>query len=395
MPVGTPFHSRTSALCVSHNWRIWSGYLAASSYEVPHDHEYHAIRNSAALIDISPLYKYDIAGKDALRLVNRVATRNVEKCAIHQAMYTCLCEEEGKAIQDGTVFRLDERRFRFHLAEPSLRWLRINAAGMEVGIEDFSERIAAVALQGPTSREILKDAADGAVDRLKFFRFTRAEIGGIEAVISRTGYTGDLGYELWVAAAEAERLWDVLMGVGKSYGVTPAGMLALDMARLEAGFILLEVDYTSAEKALIPSQKYSPFEIGLAWTVSLDKENFVGRRALLEAKTRGSPRQLVGLEVDWDDYERLYRQAGLAPHLPSAAWRGGVPIYRNGKQVGQATTGGWSPTIKKYIALATVQSKFSQPGTELFMETTVEYVRESVRAQVVKLPFFDPPRKKD
>jgi aminomethyltransferase len=171
-------------------------------------------------------------------------------------------------------------------------------------------------------------------------------------------------------------------------------MLALDMARLEAGFILLEVDYTSAEKALIPSQKYSPFEIGLGWTVSLDKENFVGRKALLEERRRGAYRQLVGLEIDWDDYERLYRNAGLAPHLPAGAWRGGAPVYRDGRQIGQATTGGWSPTIKKYIALATVQSKFSRPGTDLVMETTVEYVRETVRAKVVKLPFFDPPRKR-
>ncbi|HEY3306513.1 MAG TPA: aminomethyltransferase family protein [Candidatus Binatia bacterium] len=395
MPIGTPFHSRTSVLCVSHNWRVWSGYLAASSYEVLHDHEYHAIRNSAALIDISPLYKYDVSGNDALKLVDRVATRSAQKCALHQAMYTCLCDEEGKVIQDGTVFRLEESRFRFHLAEPSLRWLRMNAAGMDVNIEDVSEQIAAVALQGPTSREILRRASNGGVERLKFFRFAFAEVGGIQTMISRTGYTGDLGYEIWVPAARAEELWDLLMETGKAHGITPAGMLALDMARLEAGFILLEVDYTSAEKALIPAQKYSPFEIGLGWTVSLDKENFVGRKALLEEKRGGPSRQLVGLEVDWNDYERLYQKAGLAAHLPASAWRGGVPVYRDGRQVGQATTGGWSPTIKKYIALATVQSKFSRPGTDLFMETTVEYARETVRARVVKLPFFDPPRKRN
>jgi len=394
MPIGTPFHSRTSVLCVSHNWRVWSGYLAASSYEVLHDHEYHAIRNSAALIDISPLYKYDVGGKDALKLVDRVASRDARKCALHQAMYTCLCDDEGKVIQDGTVFRLEENRFRFHLAEPGLRWLRMNAAGMDVSIDDVSERIAAVALQGPTSRAILQRASNGAVERLKFFRFTTAEVGGIPAILSRTGYTGDLGYEIWVPAARAAALWDLLMESGKAHGITPAGMLALDMARLEAGFILLEVDYTSAEKALIPAQKYSPFEIGLGWTVSLDKESFVGRKALLEEKSRGPSRELVGLEVDWEDYERLYKRAGLAAHLPTCAWRGGVPVYRSGKQVGQATTGGWSPTIKKYIALATVRSKLSQPGTELFLETTVEYARETVRSRVVKLPFFDPPRKR-
>lgn len=232
------------------------------------------------------------------------------------------------------------------------------------------------------------------MDSLKFFRFTSASVGGIPAVISRTGYTGDLGYEIWIPSIHAERIWDILVEKGKPYGITPAGMLALDMARLEAGFILIEVDYTSAEKALIPSQRYSPFEIGLGWTVSLDKESFVGCSALLGERQHGSSRQLIGLEIDWDDYERLYRETGLAPQLPTAAWRGGVPVYRDNRQAGQATTGGWSPAIKKYIALATVQSKFSQPGAELFMEVTVEHVRKKVRAAVVKLPFFDPPRKR-
>ncbi len=394
MPIGTPFHSRTSALCISHDWRVWSGYVVASSYAVLHDQEYHAIRNSAALIDVSPLYKYDIGGNDALKFVNRVMTRDAAKCALHQAMYTCLCDEEGKVIQDGTVFRLGENRFRFHLANPSLRWFQINATGMDVNVQDVSERVAAVALQGPTSREILRQALDGDIDQLRFFRLSFANVGRVRAMISRTGYTGDLGYEIWVPATQAEELWDRLMEAGKPYGVTPAGMLALDMARLEAGFILLEVDYTSAEKALIASQKYSPFEIGLGWTVSLDKENFVGQRALLEEKRRGSSRQLIGLEIDWDDYERLYQEVGLAPQLPTAAWRGGVPVYRDNKQIGQATTGGWSPTIKKYVALATVQDRFSQPGTELFMEVTVEHVRKKVGATVVMLPFFNPERKR-
>ena len=394
MPIGTPFHSRTSALCVSHNWRVWSGYLVASSYETLHEHEYHAIRHSAALIDVSPLYKYDVSGRDALKFVNRVITRDAAKCAVNQAMYACLCNEAGKVIQDGTVFRLGEGRFSFHLAEPSLRWFRLNATGMDVKIEDISEQVAAVALQGPTSRAIVKQLCGPELDRLKFFRFTFADIGRVRAMISRTGYTGDLGYEIWVPARDAEELWDLLMRVGKPYGITPAGMLALDLARLEAGFILLEVDYTGAEKALIPSQKYSPFEIGLSWTVGLDKENFVGRKALLEEKASGSPRKLIGLEIDWDSYEALYREAGLAPQLPTAAWRGGAPVYHGKQQIGQATTGGWSPTIKKYLALAMVQNKFSQPGTELFMEATVEHVRKRVKATVVKLPFFDPPRKR-
>ena len=394
MPIGTPFHPRTSALCVSHNWRVWSGYLAASTYEVLHDHEYHAIRNSAALIDISPLFKYEVSGRDALKLVNHVATRDAGRCAVGQAMYTCLCDSEGKVIQDGTFFRWDENRFRFHLAEPSMRWLKMNAAGMDVDIRDVSERIAATALQGPTSRDIVKSIFGAAVDRLKFFRFASFDLESMPIVVSRTGYTGDLGYELWISAERAVEFWDLLMSAGKPYGIKPAGMLAFDLARLEAGFILLEVDYTSAEKALIESQKYSPFEIGLGWTVALDKDNFVGRKALLEEKRRGGARSHVGLEIDWNDYERIYREAGLAPELPSAAWRGGAPVYSGGRQIGQATTGGWSPMIKRYIALATVASEFAPPGSDLSMELTVDYARKKVRARVVKTPFFDPPRKR-
>ncbi|MBI4527389.1 MAG: aminomethyl transferase family protein [Deltaproteobacteria bacterium] len=394
MPIGTAFHSRTSPLCESQAWRIWSGYLAASSYQVLHEQEYHAIRNSAALIDVSPLFKYNISGRDALRFINRVITRDAARCSVGQAMYTCWCDEKGKVIQDGTVFRLGENHFRCNLADPSLRWFQMNATGMEVQIQEVSEQIAAVALQGPTSRQILKRVADAAVENLKFFRLTPTKIGGLEVLISRTGYTGDLGYEIWVPSTDAERLWDLLIEEGRPYGITPAGMLALDVARLEAGFILIEVDYISSERALIASQKSSPFEIGLGWTVDLKKGNFVGGRALVEEKKKGPARQIVGLEIEWNDYERLFQEVGLAPEVPSRAWRGGVPVYKNGKQVGRATTGGWSPALKKYIALATIAKEHTTPGTRLMMEATVEYERKKVKATVVKLPFFDPPRKR-
>ena len=394
MPIGTPFHSRTSALCLSLNWRNWSGYFAASSYQVLHEHEYHAIRNAAGLIDISPLYKYEIQGRDALRLVNRVITRDAARCTVQQVIYTCLCDEEGKVIQDGTVFRLGENHFRMHLADPSLRWLQINAAGLEVQIEDVSEPIAALALQGPTSRDILKDVAGADIDRLNFFRLTSASLAGVPALISRTGYTGDLGYEVWIPATRAEQLWDLIMEAGRPYGLTPAGMLALDMARLEAGFVLIEVDYIGAEKALIPAQKSSPFEIGLSWTVSLEKEFFVGRAALVRENEQGSPRGLVGLEIDWEDFERLYDEAGLPAQVPGAVWRGRVPVFGGTRQVGRATTGGWSPALKKYIALAIVERDYAVARASLNMEITVEDERKKVKAAVVKLPFFDPERKR-
>ena len=228
-----------------------------------HDYEYHAIRNSAALIDISPLYKYDVRGRDAVKLVNRVITRDVAKCAVGQAVYGCLCQDDGAVIQDGTVFRLDEQHFRFHLADPSLRWLQLNGVGMAVAIQEVSDSIAALALQGPNALKILRQVVDVELDPLKFFRVVSAKIHDIPIIVSRTGYTGDLGYELWFGAQHGERIWDYLTAQGSDYGIKPTGMLALDVARLEAGFILLEVDYVGAEKALIPSQRHSPYEIGL------------------------------------------------------------------------------------------------------------------------------------
>jgi aminomethyltransferase len=394
MPIGTPFHSRTSALCTSHNWRTWSGYLVATSYDVLHDYEYHAIRNAAALIDVSPLFKYDVRGQDALKLVNRVITRDAMKCAVGQAIYTCLCDAEGKVIQDGTVFRLAEDHYRFHLADPGLRWLKLNAVGMEVSIQEVSEQVAALALQGPNSLRILQQVVDAKLGQLRFFRFTFANVGGVPAIISRTGYTGDLGYEAWVASEYAERVWDVLMEAGQGFGIRPAGMLALDVARLEAGFILLEVDYIGVEKALNPSQKYTPFEIGLGWTVDLKKEHFVGLRELRKESERGASRQVVGLEIDLGDYEHLYQQVGLPPQIPLTAWRSAVPVYKETRQVGHATTGAWSPILKKYIALATVGKEYVEPGTRVDFEVTVEYRRKTVSSTVVKLPFFDPPRKR-
>jgi len=394
MPIGTPFHSRTSALCVSQNWRTWSGYYVASSYDVMHDYEYHAIRNSAGLIDVSPLYKYNIRGRDALKLVNRVITRDAAKCAVGQALYSCLCEDDGAVIQDGTVFRLGEQHFRFHLADSSLRWLKLNALGMDVSIEEVSEQIAALALQGPNALKILQKIVDVELAQLRFFRFTPGKIGDAPVIVSRTGYTGDLGYEIWLDANHAEQIWDLLTEQGKSFGIKPAGMLALDVARLEAGFILLEVDYIGAEKAIIASQRYSPFEIGLGWTVDLKKDHFVGSDKLRELNKHGPERQIVGLEINLGDYEYLFEQVGLPPQFPLVAWRGGVPVYKDERQVGHATTGAWSPALKKYIALATVGRDYAQTGTRLEIEVTVNYTRKTAGVTVTKLPFYDPTRKR-
>jgi aminomethyltransferase len=378
------------------SWRDWAGYYAVSTYEVHHEREYSAIRNAAALIDISPLFKYRVTGKDATRLVDRIVTRDMNKVQVGQVVYTHWCDGEGKVIDDGTVSRLDEQVYRWTAAEPNLRWLTVNAHGLDVRIEEITERTAAVALQGPTSRAILEACAQAPIDlrALKYFRVTPAKVGPIPVEISRTGYTGDLGYEVWVDAPHAEALWDTLMQAGRPYDITPAGMLALDVARIEAGLILLDVDYTSARKALIPSQKYTPGEIGLGRLVHLDKAPFIGQAALRKDAQDGPARQLVGLEVDWDGLERLYDEAGLPPQIPATASRVSVPVYSGDRQVGKVTSSTWSPTLKKMIALASLSSSSAERGSRLEMEWTVDHQRKRVEATVAKLPFFDPPRKR-
>jgi aminomethyltransferase len=275
-----------------------------------------------------------------------------------------------------------------------MRWFQQNALGLDVKIEDISEKVAALALQGPTSGKLLKAAADANIANLKYFRVTHGKIAGVPVDISRTGYTGDLGYEIWVPWDSALKVWDELVTKGKPFDIHAAGMIALDISRIEAGLILIEVDYTSSKKALIASQKYSPAEIGLAKLVDLKKENFVGREALAaETKKGGAARALVGIEIDWNEVEALYEKMGMAPQVPSMASRTAVPVYRGGRHVGKATSTTWSPTLKKMIALATVGREHSAVGTQLHMEMTVEAVRHTVAAKVVALPFFNPARK--
>ena len=393
MPIGTAFHERTFPLCTSLNYREWSGYYTVSAYEVHHEHEYNAIRNAAALIDISPLYKYLITGRDATKLLNRIITRDLNRVAQGQVIYCCWCDEQGKVIDDGTITRLAEDRYRWTAAEPNLRWFHQNGLNMQVEIEDISERTAALALQGPTSARLLKTVAEAEISNLKYFRVVSGKIAGVEVDISRTGYTGDLGYEIWVDWNQAVQVWDALTLAGRQFDLHATGMLALDVARIEAGLLLLDVDYTSSRRALIPAQKYSPYELGFGRMVQLEKENFVGRAALERDHRRGVPRQLVGLELDWNAIEALYERLGLTPAAPSQASRVAVPVYLGNRQVGKATSTTWSPVLKKMIALASLATEYSEPGRVLEMEVTVEAKREKAAAQVVKLPFFSPARK--
>lgn len=390
----SPFFERTSKLNESQEWRRWAGYLAATSYELTHENEYFAIRTKAALLDISPLKKYIVEGPDAQNLLDRLVTRNIAICKVGQVMYTPWCDEEGKVIDDGTVQRLSENKFRITSAEPNLEWIESNSTGMDVMIKDDSYSTAALALQGPNSRAILNAVSSKSLDSLKFFWMMETTFENIPVTISRTGYTGDLGYEIWMDPNDALSVWDLLMNKGKTFGITPTGLHALDIARVEAGLILLDVDYISTRHALIESRKSSPYELGLGWSVKLKKKNFIGKARLLEEFENSSEWSFVGIEIEWTGFEKHYRAAGLAPGLPSTAWRTSTPLYNNNEQVGYATSGTWSPLLKRYIALAHVKSKYAKEGSELMFELKVEHFRKLTKATVVKTPFYDPERKR-
>ena len=395
MPIPSPFHSRTSKLCHSMRWKDWGGYYAVSSYMDDHEPEYFAFRHSAGLLDVTPLFKYEVYGPDAPRFLSRIVSRNVAKLKVGRVTYVCWCDDAGKVIDDGTVSRLEKNYYRVTAAEPSMHWFERFRRGFDVTLEDSTARLGALSLQGPSSRAILKEASDADLDSLRFFAFTKCRFGNIDGWISRTGYTGDLGYEIWVESSDAEAVYDLLMEAGREHAILPAGLDALDVARVEAGFVMNGVDYFSANHCLTEDRKSSPYELNLGWTVKLERAPFVGQAALEREHLDGAPRSFVGMVIDWDETESLFNGYGLPPELPMSAWRDGRPIYGpNGQWIGMATSGAWSPTLKKNLALAQIRTEYAQPGTHLKIEVTAEYRRHKISATVVPLPFYDPSRKK-
>jgi aminomethyltransferase len=390
----TPFHPRTSALVRAQTWRRWAGYQMASGYDPHPDREYAAVRSSAALFDVSPLHKYVITGRDASRLLDRMITRDVTKLKAGQVYYTPWCDAAGKVVDDGTLSRLDEATYRLTSADSSVRWLHMNAVGMNVAIEDVTQKVATLALQGPLSRAILARLSSQDLSTLKYFRVTRTTLRDIPVAVSRTGYTGDLGYEIWVDSGQALPLWDALIEAGTPYGITPAGVWALDIARIEAGLIMLDVDYYSSHHALIEARKSSPFEINLGWAVASTKGPFNGRRALAAERARGAAWGFVGLTIDWGSFERLFAAHHLPPQISNVPWRVSAPIYVGGEQVGYATSGCWSPLLKQPLALAHLKRPHFAEGAKVEIEVTVEHRRRRAEATVRSLPFFDPERKK-
>jgi aminomethyltransferase len=399
--IGTPFHPRTAPLNRKQQWREWSGYWASSAYADAHDIEYNAIREAAALIDVSPLYKYRVSGPDAPALVDRVITRDASKLAVGQVWYTPWCDEHGKVIDDGTVHRVAENEYFWTAADPQLRWLTLNARALDVQLDDVTEQVAALALQGPFARAVLEEATEEPFGELRYFRrrpsVLRMGRKRLEIEVSRTGYTGDLGYELWIPAERAAEGWDAVMAAGRAYGVRPAGMLALDVVRLEAGLVLLEVDYTSARHALNPEQNYSPYELAMGRLVDLDGGDFVGRLALQQEQAQGGPaRRLVGVQLEWAGIEHSFSRQGLPPAISASIDRSAIPVFapRGDRQIGKITSHGWSPILKQAIGLASVPPVYEPPGTPLQVEWTVEGHRGRVNATVVPLPFLDLPRKR-
>jgi aminomethyltransferase len=396
MPVKSPFFERTAALCRSQFYKEWAGYHAVCSYDTHHDSEYVAFRHSAGLIDITPLFKYAVRGVDAGAFLSYIMARDISKLAVGRVYYCCWCTDDGKIIDDGTVMRRGDTEYFVTSADPSFSWFTRFAHRFQVSVEDVSEQIAALALQGPESRDILNKVCDLDLDDFRYFGVGECSFGSFRGFISRTGYTGDLGYEIWVENRYALQLWDAIYSVGQVHNVRPAGLDALDVTRLEAGLILKNVDYYNALHALIEDQMSSPYEVSLGWSVDLDREVFIGQKALQEEKKRGSTWCVRGIDADWDEIEHLYDRHGLPPQMGTSAWRESRPIYADPnkkEQVGYATSGTWSPILKKYIALATLKSSHGRMGIYVYLEYTVEHVRYVVRAKVGKTQFYNPTRK--
>ncbi|MFZ9703499.1 MAG: aminomethyltransferase family protein, partial [Candidatus Limnocylindrus sp.] len=353
------------------------------------------IRFSAALFDVTPMCKYRVSGPDAAKLVDRVITRRVDRIKPMRAIYTPWCDHDGRVLDDGTVALLADGSYFWTAAEPQHGWLDAASEGLNVTIEDLTERLCALSLQGPCSRDVLSGAVGRDMSDLPFFGRADVSIAGVPVSISRTGYSGDLGYELWIPFEQGLPVWDALVKLGENYTLRVAGMEALDVARLEAGLIMAGVDYHSSRTARHPSLAVSPYEIGMDRLVDLDKPSFIGKRALMDEVASGGPaNRLVGLELDLNVFEDAYLDLGYAIEHPLRAWRHVTPLTRKGETIGRATSGTFSPLLKRSIALGFLPAKHAEPGSSVGIEWQIEETRQQIPATVVPLPFLDLPRKR-
>ncbi len=394
----TPFHSRTSTLNEGQRWEDWEGFLAATMYGLDPLVEYNAVRLGCGLFDVSPLHKYEVRGPGAQALLQRMVVRNLAPSRPGRGFYTVWCDDDGKVVDDGAVFHIAENHLRLTSTLPSLEWLVDNSSGFDVTIEDVSEELVGIALQGPTSRNLLQKLTDTDLSALKFWHCVDAEVSGSPSFISRSGYTGDLGFEIFVRAEDAEKIWDSAMDLASDYQMRPCGLVALDMTRIEAGLPTIDAEFISSKQTLFEVQTISPFELGLGWMCKLDGEFFVGRDALIKEKANGTSQwNTVGIELDVTFIEKYFREFAMPLHLPEQSWTQAVPIYADEAQdnlIGRGTSGMWSPLLKKYIVIARVPPRFAALGSRFFIEEVIEAKAFSIPATVVKMPFFDPPRKR-
>lgn len=375
----TPFHPRTAAANRLHNWGAWSGYRTASCYgDTTMEHT--AIRNAASLYDITPMVKYRITGPDAAAYLDRLTIRNVSNMAEMTVHYSAWTDDRGQMMDDGTVFRLGPQDFRLCCQERHLPWLLDSAYGFDVTIRDETADLAALALQGPTSASVLR-AAGFAIDALKPFRLTTMPFNGTRLMISRTGFTGDLGYELWIAPDHALALWDHLRAHGALHGLIPVGSDAVMLARTEAGFLTTNLDFIPAQQAVREDRTRSPLELGLGWMIDWKKGHFTGRRALqAELETESSRWALIGLDV---------------PGNVSA--EGAILYHRKKHEVGFVTAACWSPTLKRNIAIAHVQAKHAEARdlwVEIYALRELQYAKLMLPVTLTPRPFFAPDRRK-
>ena len=378
----TPFHARARALSQLDSFVPWAGYTTVDVFSSV-EHEYFAIRNATTVYDLTPMVKYRIAGAGATAYLNRLVTRDVGKLKMNRVAYCVWCNDAGHVIDDGTIFRLGESEYRLCTAERQLDWLLDSAIGFDVEISEVTAEIAALALQGPSSCAALKDYGMTGIQALKPFEIGHFAVAGSEIMASRTGFTGDLGYELWMRPEQAESVWDGLMAAGRARGIRPIGSMALNVARIEAGFILPNADFVSAEHTIYTDRARSPLELGLSWLVDFKKGHFTGRRALLAEERRGARRRLVGLDVD-----------GNKPAHNALLYDD-----RSGKRaVGSVTSAIWSPTCKRNIALAMLDAPHFKLGAEVWAEIYLNrelvWERRMARARVVEKPFFAPERRR-
>ena len=393
----TPFHPRLSELNTTGLWGHWAGYLSATKYDMSAKHEYFAVRNSAGFFDSSPLYKYWVRGRDAERFLGGVMARDVRTCRPGRAQYTVWCDDAGYVLEDGVLFRYSDTEFMLTAAEPNLGYLRDLVGRLDVEVVDVSAEYGVLAVQGPRSRMILERLSPD-VAALPFFGHVQTKVAGAAVTVSRTGFTGDLGYELLVPAADALTVLDAVVEAGTPYGLRPFGEQALLMTRIEAGLVLIDVDFHSSRYAWTEHDRVTPVELGLSWMLrGIDDPDrpFIGRRAIrAELAGKTSRWSTVGLVVDWKDWDRLYTQAGLVPPKDETPLDYESMLYdADGGKAGYAPSFMYSPVLQNHIGIARVRPDLAAPGTTVGLELTINHEYHNVAARTARLPLFNPERK--